>query len=401
MATPIHDYVIVGGGLAGASAVQGLREIDRDGSVLLIGAEPYLPYHRPPLSKGLWTGKKQPDQIFVEGRDFYERNGISLALGKRVRDLDVHARTLTDTGGAVHRYRKLLLATGGRPRRLSLPGGDLEGICYFRSLDDFHLLHGQVSPGATAVVIGGGFIGSELAAALCENQVKVTMIFPGPYLCDRVFPQDLAAAIQEQYRARGIEILHSDRPATIQRDGGGFLTTTRDGKQVKSDLMVVGIGIDPETKLAQKAGLEVDNGVVVDEYLRTSASDVYAAGDLAMFPYAVLGRRMRMEHWDNALNQGKCAGRNLAGMQEAYSYQPYFFSDLFDFGYEATGDVDARLETFADWQEEYRTGVIYYLRDGRVAGVLMCNVWEKVDAARALVRSGGPADAASLKGAIS
>lgn len=395
-----YDYVIVGGGLAGASAIQGIRERDQGGRILLIGGEARLPYDRPPLSKKLWFGSMQVEEIYLHDQAYYDSNAVTLALGNRVVKLDPQAKTFADINGMQYRYGKLLLATGGMPRKLQIPGGALDGICYYRSLEDYLQIRSEAMAGKSALIVGGGFIGSELAAALNINQLDVTMIFPDPYLCSRVFPDYLGLAVQRHYQERGINVLAGDKPVSFSRDGGRFITGTGNGKTIISDLLIVGVGIVPATELAQQAGLEVGNGIVVNEYLETSSPDIYAAGDNAYFPYPALGQSMRIEHWDNALIQGQWAGRNMAGAREPFTYQPYFFSDLFEFGYEATGEVDSRLETFADWQEENRTGVVYYLRDGRVRGVMMCNVWEKLDAARALIRKGEIVTPESLRGAI-
>lgn len=395
-----YDYVIVGGGLAGASAIQGIRERDPSGSILLIGGEARLPYDRPPLSKKLWFGELQVEEIYLHDQSYYDSNAVALELGVRVVKLDPQAKTFADASGRQYRYGKLLLATGGAPRKLQIPGGALDGICYYRSLDDYLQTRSEAMAGKSALIVGGGFIGSELAAALNINQLDVTMIFPDPYLCSRVFPDYLGQAVQRHYQERGINVLAGDKPLSFSRDGARFVTGTGNGKTIVSDLLIVGVGIAPATELAQEAGLEVGNGIVVNEYLETSNPDIYAAGDNAYFPYPALGQSMRIEHWDNALTQGLWAGRNMAGAREPFTYQPYFFSDLFEFGYEATGEVDSRLETFADWQQENRTGVIYYLRDGRVRGVMMCNVWEKVETARALIRKGESVTPESLRGAI-
>lgn len=394
-----YTYVIVGAGLAGASAVEGIRERDKNGSILLIGMEPDLPYDRPPLTKKLWFGKKKVEGIFLHDAAFYSDNGVELALGSAVGELDARTRTIRDSRGNSYAYQRLLLATGGQPRRLSIPGGDLPGICYYRTLEDYRRSREQAVAGRSAVVIGGGFIGSEMAAALQFSKLDVTMIFPGDYPVARVFPESLGRAIQDQYRARGIEVLSGDVPVSIERSGERFITSTRSGRRIESDLIIVGIGITPGVELAGMGDLRIGNGIVVNELLQTSDPNIYAAGDNAFFPEAVLGPT-RVEHWDNALNQGRCAGRNMAGAREPYDYLPFFFSDLFEFGYEAVGEVSSRLETFTDWQEENKTGVIYYLRDGRVRGAMMCNVWNQVDPARELIRSQKRMTFEELRGAI-
>ena len=395
-----YRYVIVGGGLAGAAAIEGIRERDAEGRILLLGSENHLPYDRPPLSKKLWFGKQQVQDIFLHDQAFYAANWTDVALRVKAVGIDPRTKTVASDDGASYRYEKLLLATGGAPRALAIPGGDLEGVCYYRYLDDYLAVRERAAAGKSAVVIGGGFIGSEMAAALNVNGLRVTVVFPDAYLVSRVFPEGLGRALQEAYIERGITVLAGDAPIAIERAGGGFIVHTRSGQRPDGDIVIVGIGIAPAVELAARAGLVVQDGIVVNEYLQTSNPDIYAAGDNAFCPYQALGPRMRVEHWANAINQGRCAGRNMAGGGEPFIYMPYFFSDLFEFGYEAVGEVDARLETFADWQKEHDTGVIYYLREGVVRGAMMCNVWDKVEAARELIRRGERMTPQQLRGAI-
>ena len=395
-----YSYAIVGGGLAGGSAVAGIRAHDATGRIVMIGNEAYLPYDRPALTKGLWLGKKTLAKIFLKPEAYYDENNVEWVQGTQVTGLDVAAHVLTDARGATYQYDRLLLATGGTPRRLTIPGGDLDGISYYRYLDDYQAIRAQAAPGKTAVVIGGGFIGSEIAAGLAVNALQVTMVFPEPYLVSRVFPSGLGSALLEDYRTRGIVCHPGDVPVAIAKQGEQFVTQTRGGLRLVSDLLIVGVGITPNTELAEQAGLSTENGITVDEYLQAARPEIFAAGDTANFPYQALGTHTRVEHWDHAVTSGKHAGENLAGAHKPYDYMPYFFSDLFDFGYEAVGEVDARLETFADWQQENATGVIYYLRDGKVRGAMMCNIWNQVEAARALIRRGQPMTPEQLRGAI-
>jgi 3-phenylpropionate/trans-cinnamate dioxygenase ferredoxin reductase component len=391
-----YSYVIVGAGLAGASAAKAIRERDTEGTILIIGCEQHYPYHRPPLSKSLWKGSKEVKDAFVESPSFYEENGIRLRLATMVTGVDTVGNLVVDDSGHSVGFGKLLLATGGVPRILPVPGGDDEAIVYYRYLDEYMRLKERVKAGASAVVIGGGFIGSEMAAAFAMNDARTTLLFPEPYICARIFPEALGKSIQRTYADRGVEVLPGDAVEAIERRGERFITLTRAGRRLESDLVVGGIGIDPELHLARSAGLAVDNGVVVNQYLQTSNPDIYAAGDNALFPYPVLGRR-RIEHWDNACSQGAHAGANMAGANQPFTYLPYFYSDLFDWGYEAVGNTDARLETVADWEEENSTGIIYYLKEDVVKGVMLCNVWEKVDEARDLVLSGKKVTAAELR----
>jgi NADPH-dependent 2,4-dienoyl-CoA reductase/sulfur reductase-like enzyme len=394
-----YSHIIIGGGLAGVSAIEGIREIDKKGSILLVGSESDPPYDRPPTSKQLWTGAKKVEEIFVHSREFYSEQGVELKLGTEVINVDLRDHSLRDSNGSSFRYQRLLLATGGTPRRLAIPGGDLKGISYYRTLAGYRSLRSAATVGKSALVIGGGFIGSELAASLTANQVSVTMIFPDKWLVSRVFPEGLGTALTDYYRSKSVKIVAEDVATSIEQKGNAYVTRTRGGREISTDLVVVGIGITPNISLAKSASLKTGDGIEVNEFLQTSTPDVYAAGDVAFFPEQVLGPR-RIEHWDNAISQGKHAGRNMAGANEPFLQMPFFFSDLFEFGYEAVGDVDSRHETFADWQEPNKTGVIYYLSEGRVRGAMMCNVWNKVDAARALIRESKPMMPNELRGKI-
>jgi NADPH-dependent 2,4-dienoyl-CoA reductase/sulfur reductase-like enzyme len=388
MTDQAYKYVIAGGGLAGASAVEGIRQRDATGSVLIIGNEPSLPYHRPPLTKGLWSGKKKVEDIFVRNQDYYSTNKVDVKLGVSVSSVHPDARTVTDSAGTRYGFEKLLLATGGTPNRLKIPGGDCAGLFYYRYLEDYRKLTTLVKAGKSAIVIGGGFIGTEMAAALADKKVSVTMLFPESRPCFRIFPDYLGNHISKLFKNHGITMLTDDRPMEIEQGAGSYKIKTEKGKRLEADVVIAGIGISPSIGLAKEAGLAVAQGILVNSFLQTSHPDIYAAGDAAIFPDKSLGTTQRVEHWDNALNQGKHAGTNMAGAQKPYSYMSYFFSDLFEIGYEAVGDIDSRLETHADWKEENVKGVIYFIKEHRIRGVLLCNVWDKVDAARALVQSG-------------
>jgi 3-phenylpropionate/trans-cinnamate dioxygenase ferredoxin reductase component len=400
MTAKAYHYIIVGAGLAGASAVSGIRELDQEKSILLVGSEKHLPYDRPPLSKALWMGKKQVAEIFLHPSDYYAKNKIQVALETSIVSVAPKQKVVVDDDGKEYRYEKLLLATGGSPRKLDLPGAELEGICYYRTIDDYSSLRSQAVTGKTAVVIGGGFIGSEIAAALKSNGVNVTMIFPDDYLCQKVFPESLGLVIQEHFREKGITILSGDTPVSFSKQDEKFHTLTKQGNKITSDMVVIGAGIAPEIELAQRAKLTTSNGIAVNEYLQTSAADIYAAGDNSFFPCRSLGKSTRMEHWDNALNQGRQAGRNMVDAEQSYDYLPYFFSDLFEFGYEAVGEVDSRLQIVADWKEGNRIGVIYYLDNKKVRGVMLCNIWDKVAVARQLIEKGDIITDKELRGAI-
>jgi len=387
-----YSYLIVGGGMTGDAAVAGIREVDAKGTIALVGAEPDKPYNRPPLSKGLWKNKPL-DSIWRKT----DEQKVDLHLGCRVTSLDAKGKQIADDTGKAYTFDKLLLATGGRPRRLPFSG---DGIIYFRTIADYKCLHGMTQTEGRFAVIGGGFIGSEIAAALATNEGKVTMIFPETGIGARVYPRKLSDFVNDYYAQHGVKVLAGQSVEGLDKRGDEFVLKVSSGEEVVVDGVVAGIGIEPDVELARQAGLDIDNGIVVDESLRTSEADIYAAGDVANFYNPTLGKRLRVEHEDNANTMGKQAGRNMAGADEPYHHLPYFYSDLFDLGYEAVGELDSRLETVTDWQEPHKKGVVYYLQDGRVHGVLLWNVWDQVPAARELIAEKGPFKAGDLEGRL-
>jgi NADPH-dependent 2,4-dienoyl-CoA reductase/sulfur reductase-like enzyme len=380
-------YLIVGGGMTGDAACRGIRAHDPDGSIGLVAAEPHAPYSRPPLSKALWQGK---DEASV-WRGTAEL-GVELLLGRRIVGLDLAARRAVDEEGREYAYERLLLATGGRPRQLPGAGGD---VIYFRTLDDFRTLRAAAREGARFVVVGGGFIGSEVAAALASSGCAVTMVFPEQGIGARLFPSELSDFVSGYYREHGVEVLPGELVESL--DGGTVRLGS--GRLLETDGVVAGLGIVPATELAEGAGLPVDDGIVVDEFGRAGGrDDVFAAGDVARFPVRALGKLVRVEHEDHANSHGYAVGANMAGAGEPYTNLPFFYSDLFDLGYEAVGEVDARLETQAAWAEPNRKGVVCYVDgEGRPRGFLLWDVWGKVDDARALIEAGEPVDHARLE----
>lgn len=388
---PHYPYFIIGGGMTAAAAVDGIREVDPAAAIGLVGSEPYQPYNRPPLSKGLWKGDNL-DSIW-RGT---EAQGAAMHLGRTIRTLEPQTKRAVDDQGVVYTFDKCLIATGGTPRRLPFGGDD---IIYYRTLEDFRTLRTLASERERFAVIGGGFIGAEVAAALAMNGKQVVMLFPEEGIGARIYPRDLALSLNDYYREKGVDVRAGVSANGMERRGNGFALRTESG-EIVVDGVVAGIGIQPNVELAQQAGLGVDNGIIVDEYLTTSFPDVYAAGDVANFANPALGGRMRVEHEDNANTMGRLAGMAMIGQRQAYTHLPFFYSDLFDLGYEAVGELDARLETFSDWKEPFREGVVYYLKDGRVRGVLLWNTWDQVDNARELIASAGPYSAANLKGRL-
>ena len=396
-----YDYVIIGAGVAAAKAVEGIQDVDGSGSILVLGAEPDPPVYRPVLSKDLWLKDDAAleDEILLDGT----AEGVELRTDVEVTGLDVAAHTVTLADGSEVGYRRVLLATGAEPRTVGLPSGPR--VVHYRTAADYRQVRDLLGPDTHAVVVGGGYIGAEMAAALVQNDVRVTMVLPEDLVQERLFPERLARRITDAMADHGVEIVHGMLDGGDSREDG-VSVRLEDGTEISADLAVVGVGVVPRTGLAESAGIEVDDGIVVDASMRTTAEDVYAAGDVASYPDVRLGRR-RVEHVDHAEKSGELAGRAMAGSDATYDQTPFFWSDLFDDGYEAIGDLDTRLDVVEDWQgdggDPTAKGVVYYLDGGRVRGVVLWNVWDSVDAARALIESTKDEpldDPSSLRGRI-
>ncbi len=379
-----YRYLIVGGGMTADAACRGIRDHDADGAIGVVAEEEHEPYARPPLSKALWAGKDE-NSIWRGTPGL----GVDLTLGRRIVSLDLGKGTATDEADETYSYERLLLATGGTPR--TLPSGD-EGVIYYRTLDHFRQLHALAGEGVRVAVIGGGFIGSELAAALTTNGCAVTNVFPEVGIGACLFPAELSVFVNEYYRSKGVDVLPEELVESISRDGDAFRVKTMGGRSVEADAVVAGLGIVPRTDLAEQAGLPVEDGILVDEYGRVQGHEnVFAAGDVARFPVPALGGSRRVEHEDHANTHGRHVGANMAGAHEPYDHLPFFYSDLFELGYEAVGDVDSRLDTVVEWAEPNRKGVVCYVDgDSRACGWLLWDVWGKVDSARDLIRARQP-----------
>jgi NADPH-dependent 2,4-dienoyl-CoA reductase/sulfur reductase-like enzyme len=388
-----YDYLIIGGGLAGDAAARGIRELDAQGTIGMLSAETDPPYTRPMLSKGLWKGKPL-EKIWRNTQAL----GLDLQLGRKVIRLDPLKKAAADDKGGEYTFDKALIATGGTPARL--PIGD-DTIVYFRDLQDYRHLRALSEVGSNFLVIGGGFIGTELAAALKSIGKTVTLVLRDQAIEAGMFPADLGNYVNDYYRQKGVDVLTGAEVSGIEKREGRITVTLKGGRRLEVDGVVAGIGIKPNLELAQQSGLKLDDGILVDEHLQTSAADIFAAGDVANFFHVALGKRMRVEHEDNAIQMGKAAGRNMAGAGEAYTHASMFYSDLFELGYEAVGELNSGTQTVSDWQEPFQKGVVYYLADGRVRGVLLWNVWKQVDAARTLLAQAGPFKPADLMGRIS
>jgi len=374
-------YLIIGGGMTADAAARAIREADPSGSIGIISTESNPPYARPPLSKALWKGESE-DAIWKHT----ETAGVELRLSRRVTAIDPQKKTVTDDRHNAVSYDKLLLATGGTPRRLPL---QTDQIIYYRTYDDYRRLRALADQKLKFLVLGGGFIGSEVAAALRMTGRDVTMLIPEDGIGARVFPADLSHFLVDYYREQGVDVRTGEGLATLTPSAGKVVVKTTKGNEIPVDVIVAGLGILPNVDIAEQAGVRAENGIIVDELLRTNVPDVYAAGDVAYFYNPQLGTRMRVEHEDNANSMGAAAGRSMAGKGESYTHLPFFYSDLFQLGYEAVGELDPRLEIESEWKEPFREGVVYYLKDGRVRGVLLWNTWGQVDNARSLIGKTG------------
>jgi 3-phenylpropionate/trans-cinnamate dioxygenase ferredoxin reductase component len=388
MAEHTYRYLIVGGGMTGDAAAKGIREVDADGSIGLVGAETHPPYKRPPLSKGLWSGGDEAK--IWRGT---EERGVELHLGREIVSLDLDAHRARDDHGDEYSWERLILATGGEPRRLA--GDDGGDVVYFRTLDDFRRLRAAAEAGKRFVVVGGGFIGSEIAAALASIGGEVTMLFPEEGIGWRTFPAALSKSVTDYFREKGVQV---ETGVLVDGVEAGRVRL-RDGRTFEADVIVAGLGIEPRVALAQAAGLAVDGGIVVDEQARAGGrDDVFAAGDVAVFPVPALGRSTRVEHEDHANSHGALAGRNAAGAGARYDHIPFFYSDLFDLGYEAVGEVDSRHATVEAWITPGRKGVVAFVDDERrPRGVLLWGIFGKVDDATELIRAGAPVDEDGLR----
>ncbi|HET7063703.1 MAG TPA: FAD-dependent oxidoreductase, partial [Rudaea sp.] len=338
----LYDYLIVGAGMTADAAAKAIRKADADASIGMVGDERQAPYERPPLTKGLWKGDKPVDSIDL-GTD---RSGAVLHLQRRIEALDRDDRSARDDHGDTYRYRRLLLATGATPRKLSFAG---ERVINYRTLDDYLALRRYAVPGAKIAVVGGGFIGSEIAASLSAVGCQVTMLFPGASLGAGRFPAPLAKFVDGYYRERGVTLMAGVKVVDGKVDADGVEVALSDGTTCRADAVVAGLGVTPNTMLAERAGLRVDNGIIVDEQLRSSDADIFAAGDVANFHNAALDLRQRVEHENAAISMGEHAGRAMTGAGEPYTLLPYFYSDLFDLGYEAVGLLDDRLDVVENW----------------------------------------------------
>jgi 3-phenylpropionate/trans-cinnamate dioxygenase ferredoxin reductase subunit len=392
--------VIVGASLAGAKAAAELRERGFDGRVVLVGAESERPYERPPLTKGYLQGKSERDKAYVHDEDFYGQQEIELRLGAVAESIDPQGSTVTLAGGEELAYDGLLLTTGAEPRKINVPGAELDGVHYLRTFADCDALRERLGSGSGRVaVVGAGWIGSEFAASARGAGLEVTVIDPLSLPNERIFGAEIGTFYRDVHVRNGVEMALGDGVEALEGDGAVSAVRTSKGRRVECDFAVIGVGVVPRASLAEAAGLTVENGIQVDAACRTSAPNVFAAGDVANAWHPFYERPVRVEHWANALNQGPAAARSMLGDEVSYDRIPYFFSDQYDVGMEYSGYA-------TDWDEVVFRGdrdagefVAFWLADGRVVGGMNVNVWDVNEHVQALIRSRRQVDAATLRDA--
>lgn len=394
MSTP--TFVIIGASLAGAKAAEELRTQGFDGRVVLIGSEPERPYERPPLTKDYLRGESERDAAYVHPEAFYAEQQIELETGVTATAIDPGASRVTLDDGRELGFDRLLLATGAEPRRIPVPGADLDGVHELRTLADCDALRGRLDGGGSVVVVGAGWIGSEFAASARQRGLDVTLVDPVTLPNERIFGPEIGGFYRDVHAGHGIDLALGDGVDAFLGDGAVERVRTTSGRTIACDFAVVGVGVVPRVGLAKDAGLDVDNGILTDEHLRTSAPNVFAAGDVASAWHPFYGERVRVEHWSNALEQGPAAARGMLGQTTPYEHVPYFFSDQYDVGMEYSGYAPTWDEVVFRGDREGGEFVAFWLRDGRVAAGMNVNVWDVNEHVQALIRSRRTIDVAAL-----
>jgi 3-phenylpropionate/trans-cinnamate dioxygenase ferredoxin reductase subunit len=382
-----QTFVIVGASLAGARAAAELRERGFDGKVILIGAEPGWPYERPPLSKNYLRGESEREKAYVHPEEYYREHEIELRTETEVSAIDPAAGTVTLSGGEEVSFDKLLLTTGAEPRRIPVAGADLEGIYYLRTMADSEALRERLQTGARLAVVGAGWIGTEVAASARQKGVEVTLIDPLNVPYENILGEEIGAFYRDVHAGQGVNLLLSDGVESFEGDGRLARVRTTGGRTVECDFAVVGIGVVPRAQLAEDAGLEVGNGIVVDASLKSSNPNIFAAGDVASAWHPFFEQHVRVEHWANALNQGPAAARAMLGDDSGYDRIPYFYSDQYDVGMEYSGHAPSWDEVVMRGDREGGEFMAFWLKDRRVIAGMNINVWDVNEQVQALIRS--------------
>jgi 3-phenylpropionate/trans-cinnamate dioxygenase ferredoxin reductase component len=396
-------YLIVGGGLAGGSAVEAIRAGDQEGRIVLVSDEKHLPYDRVALSKGYLMGKLHQESLFLQDAEFYQQQQVDVLLGRRVQRLNTNARTALLDDGRELEYERLLLATGGRARRPPIPGSDLSGIYCLRTIEDSDAIRTAMSSARHALVIGGGFIGCEIAAACKQQGLDTTIVEVLPSLLSLPLDQETAQWVTKYFIEQGVHVLTNETAARFVESNGRVAgIETKTGKTIPADFVAVGIGITPNVELAKEAGLPVNNGIVVNEQLRVDDTSIYAAGDIASFYSPLFGRHLRLEHYDVAAKHGEVAGANMAGGQERFTELPHFFSSMFKLRIEVWGDATQRDTVVRRGPLELsdKGGFAqFYLSQERVQAYLSVNrSYKEAEPAKNLILSRKPVKEVSLLG---
>jgi len=381
-----RTFLIVGASLAGAKAAETLRTEGFDERVVLIGAEDERPYERPPLSKDYLRGEVDRETVHVHPEGFYTEHDIELRLGRTAVSLNTSARELALDDGERLRYDRLLLTTGAEPRRLSIPGGELDGVLYLRSVADCDALRDRLDRGGAVVVIGAGWIGAEVAASARQRGLEVTVIDPLTVPLERVLGTEVGAVYRDIHRDHGVQMLMGTGVEAFEGGTAVERVRTTDGRELECDFVVVGVGVQPRTALAVQAGLAVENGILVDEHLQTGAPGVFAAGDAANAYHPFYGERIRVEHWANALHQGPVAARAMLGDPDVYDRLPYFFSDQYDVGMEYAGFARSWDRVVFRGDPATREFIAFWLVENRVVAGMNVNVWDVIDPIQRLIR---------------
>jgi 3-phenylpropionate/trans-cinnamate dioxygenase ferredoxin reductase component len=388
-------FVIVGAGLAGAKAAETLREEGFDGRITLLGSEAERPYERPPLSKEYLRGEAE-EKPYVHSEAFYAENEIELRRSTTVTGIDLDASEVTIGDGERLGYDRLLLSPGARPRRLSVPGAELEGIHYLRELADSEAIRDRLAAGIRVVVIGGGWIGSEVAASARERGCEVTLVAASTVPLERVLGREVGAIYRDIHTDHGVRFLGDARVEAFEGAGRVERVRISRGETIDADLVVIGVGVAPRVELAGSAGIETENGIVVSELLQTSVPGVFAAGDVAYAHHPLYGRRIRVEHWANALEQGPAVARSMLGRDVPYDRVPYFFSDQYEVGMEYGGYATSWDEVVFRGDVDAREFIAFWLRGGRIIAGMNVNVWDVNERIRELIRTRVPVDVRRL-----
>jgi 3-phenylpropionate/trans-cinnamate dioxygenase ferredoxin reductase subunit len=397
MSTAERTFVIVGAALAGAKAAETLRSEGFDGKVVLIGDEHVLPYERPPLSKDYLRGEAGPEKAYVHEAGFYEEQQIDLRLETRVAAIQSGSGEVSLESGETMPFDRLLLATGAEPRHLSVPGADLDGVHYLRTMPDSDRLRALLDGGGRVAVVGAGWIGAEVAASARQKGLEVTLIDPLSVPLERVLGPEVGGIYRDIHVDHGVDVRMKTGVDAFEGGSAVERVRTVDGETIDCDFVVVGVGVSPRTDLAEVAGLSVDDGIRTDASLRTSAPNVFAAGDVARAEHPLIGQSIRVEHWANALEQGPAAARSMLGQSVTYDRVPYFFSDQYETGMEYCGYPVRWDRVVFRGDPASREFVAFWIGDGRLVAAMNMNVWDVNDALQSVIRSGAPVDEARLR----